>query len=211
MSAGKNTYVIKQNNERLCIMTEYLRDARWIWQKDALSANAHAEFFTRFFSSSGKQYYFYVSADSNYALYINDRFIESGQYPDFHSYKVYDRINITPYVASGDNNVHIIGYCQNQPSSTYRPGKAGIIFSITEEEGGVYLEMELDESLGGICADMVTTESLGLPRITECPFDAPDGSSVKISHDIFGAKRGKNPTTGAIEGIKAGKVKVKIW
>jgi len=117
-------------------MTEYLRDARWIWQKDALSANAHAEFFTRFFSSSGKQYYFYVSADSNYALYINDRFIESGQYPDFHSYKVYDRINITPYVASGDNNVHIVGYCQNQPSSTYRPGKAGIIFSITEEEGG---------------------------------------------------------------------------
>ena len=82
---------------------------------------------------------------------------------------------------------------------------------ITEEQGGVYLEMELDESFDGICADVVTTERLGLPRITECPFDAPDGSSIKISHDIFGAQRGKNPTTGAIEGIKAGKVKVKVW
>jgi hypothetical protein len=82
---------------------------------------------------------------------------------------------------------------------------------ITEEADGVYLEMTLDSSFDDIRADVVTTESLGLPRITECPFDAPDGSDIKISQDIFGAQRGKNPTPGAIEGVKAGKVKVKIW
>ena len=51
---------------------------------------------------------------------------------------------------------------------------------------------------------------LGLPRITECPYDAPDGTDVKISQDIFGALRHKNPTVGPIEGITAGKVRVKI-
>jgi hypothetical protein len=81
---------------------------------------------------------------------------------------------------------------------------------ITQESDGVYLEMTLDTAFDTLEAQSVNTEMLGLPRITECPYDAPDGSAVKISSDIFGALRHKNPTVGPIEGIKAGKVRVKI-
>ena len=79
-----------------------------------------------------------------------------------------------------------------------------------KEADGVYLEMTLDPAFDTLEAQTVTTEMLGLPRITDCPYDAPDGSDVKISSDIFGAMRHKNPTVGPIEGIKAGKVRIKI-
>ena len=81
---------------------------------------------------------------------------------------------------------------------------------ITACEDGVYLEMTLDKDFDTLKAQTVTTEMLGLPRITECPYDAPDGTDVKISQDIFGVLRHKNPTVGPIEGITAGKVRVKI-
>ena len=113
-------------------MTDIFEGAQWIWQKDSFEVNAHIDLSAKFFTYSGKEYYFCVSADSNYALYINDRFIESGQFPDYHEYKVYDKINITPYVASGENQLHLVGYCQNEDSSTYRKGKPGIIFSVIE-------------------------------------------------------------------------------
>ena len=80
----------------------------------------------------------------------------------------------------------------------------------TKEADGVYLEITLDPAFDTLEAQTVTTEMLGLPRITDCPYDAHDGSSVKISQDIFGALRHKNPTVGPIEGIKAGKVRIKI-
>jgi hypothetical protein len=81
---------------------------------------------------------------------------------------------------------------------------------ITEEEGGVYLEMTLDEAFDGIKAEVITTEKLGMPRIVEALYENPDGSHIRITHDMLGTQRGKNPTAGPIEGIKAGKVRVKV-
>ena len=81
---------------------------------------------------------------------------------------------------------------------------------ITVEDGAVYLEMTLDTSFAGIKAERVTTERLGMPRISEAPYENPDGTPICIDYDILGAKRGANPTAGAIEGIGTGRVKVKL-
>lgn len=39
----------------------------------------------------------YISADSNYAVYINGKLLYAGQYPDYPDYKVYDVFDIASY------------------------------------------------------------------------------------------------------------------
>lgn len=79
---------------------------------------------------------------------------------------------------------------------------------IVEEADGVYLEMTLDSSFGALAPEVITTEKLGLPRITECPYDAPDGSRVVIDTDILGEKL---PAVGALACLKPGKNRVRVW
>ncbi|MBQ8402964.1 MAG: right-handed parallel beta-helix repeat-containing protein [Clostridia bacterium] len=79
---------------------------------------------------------------------------------------------------------------------------------IVEEADGVYLEITLDSSFGALAPEVITTEKLGLPRITECPYDAPDGSRVVINTDILGEKL---PAVGALAALHAGKNRVRVW
>ena len=81
---------------------------------------------------------------------------------------------------------------------------------IVEEADGVYLEMVLGEAFDEIRAEVITTEKLGMPRIVEALYENPDGTHIRITHDMLGTQRGKNPTAGPVEGIKAGKVRVKL-
>ena len=70
--------------------------------------------------------------------------------------------------------------------------------------------MTLDKEFTHIRAEIITTEILGIPRISEAPFENPDGSHLRISHDMFGALRNKIPTVGPIEGMGTGRVKIKL-
>lgn len=81
---------------------------------------------------------------------------------------------------------------------------------IVEEEGAVYLEMTLDEAFDSIKAEPVTTERLGIPRIVEAAYENPDGTPIYVNYDMLGTKRGVHPTAGPIEGICAGKVRVRL-
>ena len=81
---------------------------------------------------------------------------------------------------------------------------------ITEENGNVYLEMTIDESFASMQAETVDTKRLGMPRISEAPYENPDGSPITIDSDLFGNARGGNPTVGPIENIGTGRVKILI-
>ena len=78
------------------------------------------------------------------------------------------------------------------------------------ENGNVYLEMTIDESFAEIKAETVDTKRLGMTRISEASYENPDGSPITIDSDIFGNARGKNPTTGPIENIGTGRVKILV-
>ena len=82
---------------------------------------------------------------------------------------------------------------------------------IVEAEDGLYLEITLDASFEGMLTETVTTEMLGMPRLVEERFENPDGSPVRVDTDMLGNVRGANPTAGPIEGLKAGKNRIKIW
>ena len=81
---------------------------------------------------------------------------------------------------------------------------------ITNENGGIYLEITLAEAFADIEAEIITTEKLGMPRIVEALYENPDGTHIRVSHDMLGTLRSKTPTAGPIEGIGTGRVKVKL-
>lgn len=81
---------------------------------------------------------------------------------------------------------------------------------ISVEEDGLYLEMNIDECFNDVKTEIITTQKLGMPRITEALFENPDGTPIILDTDILGNKRGEAPTAGAIEGISAGRVRIKI-
>ncbi len=77
-----------------------------------------------------------------------------------------------------------------------------------EENGDIYLSLTLDERFASLCPLPVNTERLDMPRISEAPYENPDGSPISIDGDFFGHPRGKNPTSGPIENLGAGKNKI---
>ena len=81
---------------------------------------------------------------------------------------------------------------------------------ITNENGEVYLEITLSEAFADIETEIITTEKLGMPRIVEALYENPDGTHIRVSHDMLGTLRSKTPTAGPIEGIGTGRVKVKL-
>ena len=74
--------------------------AKWIWKKDFAGKDIYCDFYDSFVYEGGKTT-LQISVDSNYALYINGVFAESGQYADYPHYKVYDELDITSFCKEG--------------------------------------------------------------------------------------------------------------
>lgn len=111
-----------------------LEQGKWIWLNQEAEQDTYGEFYSTF-EYGGGHAVLSLSVDSNYALYVNGRFVNSGQYPDFPHYKVYDKLDITSYCKSGPNHLAIIvWYYGLQGTFTYYAGKAGVCFSIYEDE-----------------------------------------------------------------------------
>jgi hypothetical protein len=62
-----------------------------------------------------------------------------------------------------------------------------------------------------MATETITSDLLGMPRLVEECFENPDGSLVRVDTDMLGNARSANPTAGPIEGLKAGKNRIKIW
>lgn len=82
---------------------------------------------------------------------------------------------------------------------------------ITGEDGKVYLEINLPSEAFLENTEIITTEKLGVPRITEAPYENADGTAFKIDMDFTGSVRKEKPTPGPIENLKSGHQKILIW
>ena len=83
--------------------------AKWIWADTPVRADEYVSFCDEFLYSSG-QVTADISVAGEYALYINGALAAFGQYPDYAHYKVFDRLDLTPYVQKGirsHEKVHI--------------------------------------------------------------------------------------------------------
>ncbi|MBE6647692.1 MAG: hypothetical protein E7611_08690 [Ruminococcaceae bacterium] len=103
--------------------------SKWIWKKDFSGEDIYVDFLSDFDYTGGKVTV-KISADSNYALYINGVFSESGQYADFPHYKVYDEFEITDLCKEGKNRFAVTVWHYGRTSLCYYPGRAALRFEI---------------------------------------------------------------------------------
>ena len=104
--------------------------SKWIWPNATPRADEYAEFLCEAdFTGRGAE--LYISSDSNYTVYVNGTLAAFGQYADFPYMKVYDKIDLSPYMRHGKNVIAFrVWYYGIDTASTYYPGTAGIIYSL---------------------------------------------------------------------------------
>lgn len=107
-------------------------NAKWIWSQNTIGTDCYTEFYTTCELDGSLPVLLRISADSNYAVYVNGKFADSGQYADLPHYKVYDEIDLSSYVVSGVNHIAIIVWYYGVSSFTYYVGRPGVIFEIEQ-------------------------------------------------------------------------------
>lgn len=111
-------------------MTEHIKNAHWIWCNRNPQNDEYGEFVDNFPYESGKVT-LQISADSNYAAYINGQLAAWGQYADFPYDKVYDEVDVTTFCRKGSNRLAIlVWYYGLDSSSVYYPGNAGLLYAL---------------------------------------------------------------------------------
>ena len=108
--------------------------SRWIWCERAAAVNAYAVFRAAFSAPLGKAC-LRISADAQYAAFLNGLLVGEGQYADYPEYKVYDELPCA--LAEGENTLEITVWCPVTDSSVYRAGRPGLLFEMTGEDGRV--------------------------------------------------------------------------
>ncbi len=137
-----------------------LIDAKWIWAKkdaatwgtESAQADEYAEFL-EIVDHFGEHATLAISADSNYAVYINGALAAFGQYADYPHDKVYDVIDVSSYMRKGKNVIGIRVWYYGCASSTYCLGRAGVIYGLDVD--GVSVLRSGERTLGRISPSYV--------------------------------------------------------
>lgn len=107
-------------------------NAKWIWSREAVGTDSYSEFLISHEFHRGNCVRLRISADSNYAVYVNGTFVDSGQYADFPHYKVYDELDLSDYIVTDTNHIAIIVWHYGVQSFTYYMGKPGLLFELEQ-------------------------------------------------------------------------------
>lgn len=110
-------------------MDNVFKNAKWIWCNSTAGSDEYGEF-VDFFSYDNGKVLLRISADSNYATYINGELAAWGQYADFPYDKVYDEVDITAFCKKGKNRIATIVWYYGVESSTYYLGNAGLLYEV---------------------------------------------------------------------------------
>ena len=106
--------------------------AKWIWNQDTYQKDEYCEFVSTFNSKTGNVK-LNISADTNYAIYINNRYIEASQYASFPYEPVMDSLDLK--VKKGHNNIKIIVHYNGcETFSTYYKDLPGLFFELYEDD-----------------------------------------------------------------------------
>lgn len=115
-------------------MKKTLETAKWIWCNSNPGQDEYGEFADQFTYENGKVL-LRISADSNYAAYINGTLAAWGQYADYPYDKVYDEVDVTAFCRKGDNRIAIIvWYYGIDTTQVYYPGNAGLLYELVCNE-----------------------------------------------------------------------------
>lgn len=107
--------------------------AKWIWWNNEAKPDEYGEFVDNF-TYRGGSVVLNISADSNFAAYLNGELVAFDQYPDFPHDKVYDSVDITAHCREGENRLAIIvWYYGLYDSASYYLGTAALMYNVCGE------------------------------------------------------------------------------
>ena len=115
--------------------------AQWIWNTRAEGTDSYVEFITGYEFDKNDSVKLRISADSNYAVYINGKFVDSGQYADQPDYKVYDEIELDDFIVPGVNHIAFVVWYYGLSSFNYFVGNHGLLFEV-EQNGEIVLSSD---------------------------------------------------------------------
>ncbi|MGN1051943.1 MAG: hypothetical protein ACI4SH_00975 [Candidatus Scatosoma sp.] len=127
---------------------DVLKKAQWIWTEKEAGEDEYAEFYPPLHIGEEKEKTVCrISCDGDYTLFLNGAYVASNQYGDFEHYKIYDEIDVTPFLHSGENAVKILVWHFGRDSQRYKAAKAGVIFEFAKQDGG--------QSAGTSCGEIL--------------------------------------------------------
>ena len=80
-----------------------------------------------------------ISADSDYAVYLNGRLAAFGQFASYPFRRAFDEVDVSAYLAPGENEVRILVWYAGVDCFTYSKGTPYLRFSF-EQDGGTLME-----------------------------------------------------------------------
>lgn len=108
--------------------------AKWIWNQEAMETDSYVEFLTECEADSNDTVLLRVSSSSNYAVYVNGIFVDSGQYADFPHYKIYDQLDLSSHMVKGKNHIAFIVWYYGIPSFTSAGNSPGLLFELEKNK-----------------------------------------------------------------------------
>ncbi len=110
-----------------------MKQAKWIWINAEPAADEYGEFYDRFDFEKGSVQ-LSISADSNYAVWLNGALVAFSQYADYPYDKVYDTVDLTAHCRVGRNHLCVVvWYYGIDTTQTYYKGNAGLLYAVTCE------------------------------------------------------------------------------
>ena len=123
--------------------------AKWIWNQANYQNDEYCEFISEFNSTTGSVK-LNISADSNYAIYLNGRYIEASQYASFPYEPVMDSLNLK--AKKGHNILKIlVHYNGGETFSTYYKDLPGLYFELYENNELILVSDENVKSHLSVC------------------------------------------------------------
>ena len=114
---------------------ELFQNAKYIWCAGLEDTpNSYVNCYETLQVTPGRTYKLYITAHTDYSLWIGGKLITFGQFADYpDQVKIYDEADITDALTAGENKLVITGYGQRVDSSTQRGEVSGILYVITED------------------------------------------------------------------------------
>lgn len=162
----------------------------WIWLDTLVHKDMYVDF-TDEFEFDGSKTSIVISCDSNYVLYINGNFVESGQYPDFPYYKVYDKFDITRYCKPGKNRIDITVWYYGNSNMGYFVGDAKLYYQVFSDRetlafSGEHTLSRINPSfVQNRCKDITGQLGYGFDFDTTAPTDTPYKNSVIVDDQFY--------------------------
>ena len=105
----------------------------WIWHKEECLPDQYGEFLCEFEADDSA--ICRISCHNDYALFLNGKHIDNGQFADFDHYKTYDTLDLSPALKKGRNVLAILAWYCGNGTMRFSFDRAGLIFEVTDKNG----------------------------------------------------------------------------